>query len=553
MQRRIQEVLALPAQPIPTNDGYVKVSWTDDYGDSWYVMAKITQDPQFSRVLRGQLQMAFFISLKAVDHLILSTEENLVSGLMGWRQGQMILPGYLQNNINIILNNEIDIYKDGNADAPLKIRLYGAADNPKITKLTEIPSEETVLASFEPSEAWSGGVEDNLHYLFGGASRKLTSVNAIQDVMTLAGSFDLDYDPSYSISLTLSSLDSLSNWSTTGDATNLILDSVVKKEGAFSFNFMTDVSQSGSNFAGIRNSALSPIDASSYSSVYADFYVFIPSVANLTGVYLDLGSAGGTNGGTFTATTDENGDPFAIGWNKVKIPLTSLVNYGTGLDASSIDTAEMRLVYSGGQADMLNCRFDSLIIHGAIKREFVTFSFYIDDVSNMEFGDYATAKNYIKFSSNIGVDAFVIEFQEGNNTLRNGWNYFRILKDEFEVIGSPTWSNIVQIEFSVKSIVGGTVNISFDDLRVKNLTYTEQYLALAYSLLDGEYADFDVAAGTIFKSDGTDLLPYLSLSSNWFYLVSGNNTLLYESDNNPLVTFVYPTQPVEIRWQDALI
>ncbi len=552
-QRRIQEVLALPAQPGPANDGYIKISWTDDNGDSWYVMAKITNDPQFSRNLKEELVMSFLISLKATSHLILSTQENLVSGLMGWRQGQMIVPGYVPNNINIILDNELDIYKAGNADSPVKVRLYGAADNPKITKLTEVPADETILATFEPTEGWAGGTEDTTHFLFGGASRKLTSNNAGQDVMTLDGSFNLDFDPAYGIALPLSSLDSLSGWSTTGDATDLILDSVVKKEGSFSFNFKVTVAASGQNYAGIRRTDLPVVDASVYNSVYADFWAFIPSVLHLSGIYLDLSGDGGLNGGTFLATTNSVGGALGVGWNQIKVPFSSLVQYGTGLNASTINCVEMRLVYTGAQTDMINCRFDSLVLHGNIKREFVTFYFYIDDVSQMEFGGFATAKNYVKFKTTIGVDEFAIEFQAGNNTLRNGWNYFRILKDQFEVIGTPIWSNIVQIEFSVKSIVGGNVNISFDDLRVKNVTFTEQFLSLAYSLLDGEYADFSVEDGTILKNDGTDLLPYLSLDSNWFYLISGNNTLLYESDNNPLVTWVYPTQPIEVRWRDALI
>lgn len=554
-ERKMQEVLSLPAQPVVgVNDGYVRVEWEDDNGDIWSVMAKIQQDLQFTRQIKQQLQANFFLSLKVTDPFIVSKTENEVVGLMGWRQGQFIVPGFIPNNINIVFNNAISIYQKGNTDAPAIYRLYGACDNPKITRLDEIPAQETLLADFNSTENWSGGTIDIDHIQSGNEARKLTSINGVQATMVLTQPMDLDYDEFYSIETILSSTDVSDGWSVVGDADNLQVDTLVKMEGTASLSFDILAASTPNNYAGIKNSSLIPISLENYKNVYIETWVYIPNVTNVTGIYLDLSSdSGGVNGAKQTVAVDYQGNPLAAGFNKIRFYLDNMTPYGTGLDRSSIQFVESRIVYSAGQSDMFGCRFDSFILYGDIKRQFVTFFFYIDDVTKMEIGDYLTGKNYIKFIENSGVDEFVVEFNKGNNTIRNGWNYFRCLKDEFEIIGTPIWTNITAVEFSIRSIAGGTLNITFDELKVKNCTFNETYLKLLLSLASNEYVDFDVQGGTIIKNDGSDVSGYLTLESTWFYIVPGKNTLLYESDASPPVSWEFPTQQVKIFWSDTLI
>ena len=378
IEQRLQRIFSLPSQPIEdTNDGYINIKWTDTFGTEYNIDAKIQQDLQFRRSVGNQTEASFFISLKSDNPLIFSVEEHEETGLMGWRQGQFIVPAFIPNNINIAYRNLINIYQNGTSDSPGKFRLHGPVTNPKVTRLQEVFTNEEQISNFVTG--WVGGTDDIDNYQLGGKSQKLTSINGVQATMNLNQAIDIDFT------------------------------------------------------------------------------------------------------------------------------------------------------------------------------KFITLYFYIDDIDNIEPGDYLTGENYIKFIETSGVREFVAELDLGNETLRNGWNYFILLKDQFKKIGTPSWNDITDVEISIKSTAGTTLNISFDDLKSRNIAFTEKYLELALTIASGDYIEFDTLNGTIKRNGTVDVSSNLSLDSNWFYLLPRQNLLLYESDTNPNITFEYPTQQFDVLWRDAIL
>jgi len=173
--------------------------------------------------------------------------------------------------------------------------------------------------------------------------------------------------------------------------------------------------------------------------------------------------------------------------------------------------------------------------------EYITFYFYVDDSDNFAIGDYASGQNYIKFINTAGVDEFVIDISSGNQTIKDGWNYFMILKQQFEVIGTPSWETITSVELSIKAKTATTLNVTFDILLSTDITFTEQKLELNTVLAASEYVDFNTLDGTITKNDGTDMSIYLTADSTWFYVDMGVNLFICESvDANPVTTFELP-------------
>ena len=174
--------------------------------------------------------------------------------------------------------------------------------------------------------------------------------------------------------------------------------------------------------------------------------------------------------------------------------------------------------------------------------DFITFYFFVDNIDNIAIGDYTLGQNYIKFIDTSGVDEFVLEFEAGNDTIRNGWNYFIDLKHKFKTIGSPSWTSITAVEFSIKAKTGTTLNVTFDDLLHQDILFDlQQKLELNTTLTADQYVDFDVALGTITRNDGVDMSGYLTSDSSWFWISPRQNLLLCESsDNNPNVTYEFP-------------
>lgn len=556
-QELIKRILSLPPQPVVgVNDGYVKISWTDYDGNDWYIRAKIEQDVYFTRPLSQRTYAEFNITLKAEDPYIYSEEEYSQTGLLGWRQGMAFPMIFVPIGVNVLYNNVIQIYQSGTVEAPAKYRLYGYAENPRMVRLDEEESSVSVISNFLSTDGWVGGTNDSEHFLVGDESRKLTSTNNVEDSMYLTGSFDLDYDNTYENTEYINYFDSLTNDGTMvaeGDTVDMVVDYSEKTEGNASIKFDIDVSASVSNYAGIYTKDMSSKDIRGYEEGYVQADVYIPDVTNITSIRLDIGSALGVNGQYYNCTTQDDGSALANGWNTVKAELLSMTRYGTGADYSAITFVGVRFNYSAGQGDMADCRIDNFKAIAPIKRHWIGLHVYIDNVDNMEVGDYTTGTNYIKFIETDGVDEFVLQFAEANATLRNGWNYLRMLKDQFDVIGAPSWNDITKIECKIKSKTGTTLNISFDKLRCKNITFDEKELKINTTISAGDYVEFDIAQGTIVNSAGADLSGYLDGDSEWFGAKPGDNSFMYESDYNPLVTWVYPTQRVDVFWRDTQI
>lgn len=555
LQNKLRRILCLPAHPSLTNDGYIKISWTDDNGVEWAVRGKIQQDVQFRRQLKNVNMSDFFFSFKCENPYILSTTLHTEVGLMGWRQGALFSPTFLPDNINVLYNNILQFYQKGTSEGPAVFRLYGDAVDPKITRFTEDVSDKTVISDF--TSGWVGGTSDTVNFLTPSEGRKLTSTNGVASSMSLAGSFDFNYDSDFTEELTIHSFDDLtSDGDVVGsdDATNLTVDYVVKQEGNASIKFDIDSTLSGSTYGDVGVSNMSPKDFVSHvAGGYIRGRVFLSDASKISSLDLLIGSSGGSNYSTGNITLDENGNAFANGWNVVKILYSALTNVGTGADYSQIDYFHVRYNETGLVGTVTDFRIDGFTSTRQIKREWISFYAYIDSVDNMEIGDYTAGTNYIKFIETAGVDEFVIQMSQANLTLRDGWNYIRILKDQCTVIGNPSWDDIVSIELKIKSRSGTTLNVTFDDLVVKNIEFLEQKMEFSYTIPAGSYIEIDTAEGTL-KLDGTtDLSPYLSSDSEWFGTLAGENSFIYESDTNPLITYVYPTQRFEIDWNDAML
>ena len=602
LQEQLQKVFNLPSQPISgINDGYVTVTWADHKGDEWFVEAKIQQDLTFNRNIGIQDSLNFFVSLKCKSPFILSSTQSQETGVMGWRQGALILPTLLPNNINIYYNNMINIYQDGTAEAPATYRLYGAAENPKITRLDETVSNSYLISNFV--SGWVGGEEDTTNFLQGGSARKVTSVNNVQGTIQLVKSMNLDIKEDISSIVTASDIkgywklngnyldSSGGNHTATAFNTPTILDNYLILDGINQYLSVTD-NDDFSFGDGVSDEPFS-ISAMVNMADATDFSILSKGVIGvLDGEWLLIcyDKAGvdtlafilidGTNPANFISreysvdmnnfedewiqivgTYDGSGTVAGIKLyiNGSRVDDTDNTNgiytaMDNGSEAVYIGNYDSN--YSSGKYENIFIYSDELtgievmdLYYNTV--EWVSMYLYIDNIDNIATGDYLVGQNYLKFIENVGVDEFVIELAVGNITLRNGWNYFRVLKDQFENIGNPNWDDIESVELSIKSKAGSTLNITFDSLYVKNIEFTENKLELTYNLSLGEYVDFDVLNGTITKNDGTDLSSYLTLDSGWFYLKPGENSLFYESDTNPLPTWVEPTERFDVFWRET--
>jgi hypothetical protein len=228
-----------------------------------------------------------------------------------------------------------------------------------------------------------------------------------------------------------------------------------------------------------------------------------------------------------TFTNDTVLDSFSTGWT------------GGTSDTTHFQTAgvSQKLTSTGSQDTMT--KTVTLDLTGA---KYITFYFYVDNADNFAYGsyNYTIGQNYVKFIENAGVDEYVAELSLGNNTIRNGWNYFSLLRDQFEIIGSPTWDDITSIEFSIKSKTGSTLNVSFDDLHNRDITYSQRKLEITGTIAASDYVEFDVLEGTIVNSSGTDLSSNLTATSEWFFLYPKQNLLLMESSLTPTTTGILP-------------
>jgi len=179
---------------------------------------------------------------------------------------------------------------------------------------------------------------------------------------------------------------------------------------------------------------------------------------------------------------------------------------------------------------------------------YISFYLYIDDITKID-----TTDNYIRFIENSGTDYFDIAFDFANPTLRDGWNYFYLLRQQFEITGNPSWNDITEIEFSIKATAGNDLNIIFDDLRLRDITFTENKLETLVTLGSTDYLDIDIDEGTVLKNGVQDVSGFVTVDSDFFSLLPRQNILLYESLESPPISWVLPTQLIEFKWNSVIL
>jgi len=140
LKKLLQEITALPAQPVAnTNDGYVKIEWTDANSNAWQIYAKLQRAIKFDRGLGKPLQLAFNLTMKASNPLIEGSTEVVESGVRGYETGSMKLSSILPSLIDVIYENKITLNNLGSVDAHTKIKIYGEAigvTNPYVFNIT---------------------------------------------------------------------------------------------------------------------------------------------------------------------------------------------------------------------------------------------------------------------------------------------------------------------------------------------------------------------------------------------------------------------------------
>lgn len=557
-EQLMQEVLSLPAQPSSDNDGYVTISWTDDAGITWEVDAKLQEDIQFRRNMGQTTQADFFISLKAKDPIIFNSVENQIVQVRGWRQGIMVLPAFLPSMFNIAYSHVVNLYQKGNTDGPARFRLWGSAvqtiNNPKVTRLDATVAHESAIVDMTDA-GWVGGALDIVNVVTGTASRKVSSVAGAQAVATISGVYDLDFDDLYEEEQLLSACDNVSDFVTKVDGANITLDTITKQEGTGSVKFDIDVSLSASDEGGVAREGFNGIDISTYEEPYMEYDFYIPDVTEVTGLYSALGSDSNVNGRYGVATLNKAGGALVNGWNKIRIAVSDMTtDYGSGLAFGAIDSLDVRLQYNVAQADMSDCRIDNVKVGGKIRREFVELECFIDDVSNLISGGYVASGSYIKFIETAGVDEFAISLSNINETLQDGWNKLLVLKENFDSIGNPSWGDITDIELSVQALGSTDLDISFSNIRVSNQSFAEKKIEITTVLTDdSKYIEIDLQEGTVVDQDGLDLSASVTLDSEWFKIKPEFDQIVYESDENPVITAIDPTERFDVFWRDAII
>ncbi len=163
---------------------------------------------------------------------------------------------------------------------------------------------------------------------------------------------------------------SVSNWTAdavNSDATNVVLDVNETFSGIGSISFDVTVAQSGNNRATITSTAISMnlADVDSTGVFLIDAY--LPQTTYISSYTLFWGSDS-SNYWSTTVTTDINGNAFAVGWQTLAFDW--LGSSKTGSPTDTVKYFRIDLNYTGSQADMTKCRYDSFRV---AKPETLTF------------------------------------------------------------------------------------------------------------------------------------------------------------------------------------
>jgi hypothetical protein len=133
------QVVSLPSRPNATQDGLVKVEWTDAGGNSWYTWAKLDRAIRFDRQMKHIFRLDFVMTLKAPDPTIRSQTEQNANGTRSWLQGQLAVPFLTPFTIGYSYQQQVTVTNGGSFEADTIVRLYGETGgitNPYIYNLT---------------------------------------------------------------------------------------------------------------------------------------------------------------------------------------------------------------------------------------------------------------------------------------------------------------------------------------------------------------------------------------------------------------------------------
>jgi len=252
----------------------------------------------------------------------------------------------------------------------------------------------------------------------------------------------LNISKSLTAGTTVSTTNSLTDngtWSATGNAINLIADTVNKVSGGGSLKF--DISASGTT-AGIENSTLTAVDLSTYlyaGSLFA--YVYIPSTTIITSVTLRWGSSS-ANYFSSTATTTQENTAFIVGWNLIRFDYATASETGTVIN-TAIDYLRVTFNYNGTATT--SCRVDNIV---ARLPSPYTITYYSKYLFKNTAGTWIESPTAIDDSDTINLDvesynillyetAYLIAQQLGGEDTQIDVDYFKRKRDE-------VWSTYLQ-------------------------------------------------------------------------------------------------------------
>lgn len=215
--------------------------------------------------------------------------------------------------------------------------------------------------------------------------------------------FNIDFDSGERVlrastttgkNVTLSNLNSTTNWSTGSDAENLTADSLNYVSEGSSLNF----DLSGDTTAGyIENSSLDSLDLSDYEDNGAIFiYVYFPDSSIMTSVNVRWGNDN-TAYWNRTVTTNNEGNSFHDGWNLLRLDWNGATETGT-TDSSTVDYARITINYDGtAETDI---RVDSLVVRLGSIYDIVYYSKYMFQSATTE-----------TWAENVALDSDVINVE----------------------------------------------------------------------------------------------------------------------------------------------
>ncbi len=148
--------------------------------------------------------------------------------------------------------------------------------------------------------------------------------------------------PTLTSPVTITDTSTILGWSATTGASTITLETqnVVAGGGALKFNLLA-----GSSTGYIENTTLTAIDLSGQANISSLFlWVYMPDASAVTSVALRWGSDVSANYYLSTATTTQQGNAFADGWNLLQFPWQTATTVGSP-NSASIDSVRVTFAY----------------------------------------------------------------------------------------------------------------------------------------------------------------------------------------------------------------